>query len=74
MLIKNRLRIIDEKIEVQEENQEEINRIVLDEEAMQVTVSKEVIAATDTSVKESKMEICWRIEDIYEYVPSCNVI
>ena len=68
MFINNRLRVVDENIDVPEETQEEVNRITLNEEVMQAIVSKEVIATTDASVKERNMVRCWRIEDENECV------
>ena len=68
VFVNSRITFIDEHVEVQEENQEEVNRTILDEEVMQAIVSKEAIAAADTSVKESNMVGCWKIENNYENV------
>ena len=51
MFVNNQLRVIDENIEVEEENQEEANRIMLDDKAMQEIASKEMIEATDAPEK-----------------------
>ena len=72
MFINNRLRVIDENIEVQEENQKEVNSATLDKELMQAIVCKEDITAADASLKERKMERCCRIEDVYECVSACD--
>ena len=40
MFVSNRLRVIDENIEVPKENQEKVSRITLDEGFMQAIVSK----------------------------------
>ena len=42
VITNDRLRVIDENIQSQEENQEEVNREILNEEAAQETLSKEV--------------------------------
>ena len=74
VFINNKSRFMDENIEVQEENQEEENRIMLDEEVTQEIASKEVIKATDTSVKENNMVGVWRIENFYECASAYNII
>ena len=51
MFVNNKLRVIDENSDFQEENQEELNRITLDDEVKQAIASKEAISAKDASSK-----------------------
>ena len=55
VFVNKKLRIIDENIEVQEENQEEVNRTTLEDEVVQVIANKEAIVVTHTSVKNSNV-------------------
>ena len=53
--INNKLRIIAENCDFQERNQEEVNRITLNDELKQAIAGEEVITVIHVSVKEGNM-------------------
>ena len=73
MFVNNRLRVVDENIEVLEESKEEENRMTLDEQVMQAISSKQATVAKDASEKESNMSGCFRIEVECECVSACDI-
>ena len=62
VFINNKLRIIDEKCDLQEEIQEEVSMIIFNKEVKQMIASNEAISAIDASVKKGNMAGLWRIE------------
>ena len=66
VFVNNELRIIDENCNFQYGHQEEVNKIVVNDEINQLIVSDEAISATDAHAKNGNMEGVYEIADFCE--------